>query len=266
MAEEIRLEESPSSTTEAPPVDGASANGGGGRTEAPPPNRLRRQITAVRNSRVRMIVFAVVAVLIVVAAVIGVNYWLNSLWYVSTDNAQVTGTPVPVGSLSAGRVESIDVQVGSAVHKGDVVARVVLPTTVSSALVREGVMAPFDGTIIAIPVGVGATVMPGQSIVTMVDPSTLYVNANVDETAVRRVAVGQRVDVHLDALNQDVAGEVEGITPASAGTFSLLPQDNTSGSFTKVAQLVPVKISIDVPDRSLLVGTSAEVRIHVANR
>jgi multidrug resistance efflux pump len=120
--------------------------------------------------------------------------------------------------------------------------------------------------VIAVPVGVGATVSPGQSIVTIVDPSSLYVNANIDETSVRRVAVGQQADVHLDALNQTVAGQVRSITPASAATFSLLPQNNSAGTFTKVTQLVPVEISIDVANEPLLVGTSAEVKIHVAGR
>ena len=48
----------------------------------------------------------------------------------------------------------------------------------------------------------------------------------------------------------------------SAASFSLLPQGTTSGSFTKVAQLVPVKIKVDFGKQRLVYGTSVEVKIH----
>ena len=70
--------------------------------------------------------------------------------------------------------------------------------------------------------------------------------------------------MHVDALNQDVAGRVESITPATAGTFSLLPTSNTSGNFTKVTQLVPVRISVNLGNQPVLLGSSAEVKIRVA--
>jgi multidrug resistance efflux pump len=269
VAEEIETDVRPlADGAETPPITAPPATNGASGDGTPPDNGEGRG-TSNRFGRVnrrsfRRIVIPVVAVVAVIAVFVAVNAYLNSLWYVSTDNAQVDGTPVQVGSLNAGRVEAINVQVGSVVNKGDVVARVVLPTQVGSALVREGISAPFDGTVIDVPVGVGATVQPGQGIVTMVDPSTLYVNANIDETSVRHVAIGDPVDVHLDALNETVTGSVESITPASAATFSLLPQNNSSGTFTKVTQLVPVKISIPVQDSRLTVGTSAEVKIHVA--
>ncbi len=218
----------------------------------------------LRSRRLRLIVLPIVGVIALAALLIGVNAYVNSLWYVSTDNAQVTGTPVPLGLTNAGTVEQIPVQVGEFVQHGQLLASVLLPVQSNSAPIRAAVVAPFDSVVIGIPVGVGATVTPGQGIVTVVDPRTVYVAANIDETAVKRVAPGQPVDVHLDALNTTVSGVVDSITPASAATFSLLPQANTTGSFTKVAQLVPVKIDIDASQGPLPVGTSAEVKIHVA--
>lgn len=239
---------------EPPPSDGHSPNGAGGPQQGRLPSRI-----GGRN--VRAVVIPIVVVVVLAASLFGFNAYLNSLWYVSTDNAQVAGTPVPVGPLNAGRVEVINVQVGSSVQKGDILAQVAL----GSSAVREDVRAPFDGIVIDVPVGIGATVSPGQGVVTLVDPSTVYVNANIDETQVARVAPGQRVDVHLDALNATIPGQVDSITPASAGTFSLLPQNNSSGTFTKVTQLVPVKIDVDAASQPLPVGTSAEVKIHVSN-
>jgi multidrug resistance efflux pump len=260
------LAEAPPSTYEHPTENGSGA---GHTAEPPPPGapaaEAAPQPGRMRRPGLRRLVIPVIAVVVVVAAFVGGRAYLDNLWYVSTDNAQVAGTPVPAGVLNPGRVEAINVQVGSQVHKADVLARVALSTVVSSAAVREDVRAPFDGVVIAVPVGVGATVSPGQGIVVLVDPSSLYVNANIDESKIGRVQIGQPVDVHVDALNSTLRGQVQAITDASAATFSLLPsQNSSSGSFTKVAQLVPVQISVDLSNQPLLVGTSVEVAIHVA--
>jgi multidrug resistance efflux pump len=92
----------------------------------------------------------------------------------------------------------------------------------------------------------------------------LWVNANVEETQVKKLVIGQRVDIHVDALDIEVPGRVAAITPASASTFSLLPSQNLSGNFTKVTQLVPVKIELEQPDPRLAIGTSVEVKIRIA--
>jgi membrane fusion protein (multidrug efflux system) len=116
-----------------------------------------------------------------------------------------------------------------------------------------------------VPVAVGASVAAGQTIVSIVDPSQLWVNANIDETQVGRVQVGQSVDVHVDTLNTDVPGRVEAITPATASSFSPLPSNNSSGTFTKVTQLIPVRISVNLGNRPALMGTSVEVKIKVSD-
>jgi membrane fusion protein (multidrug efflux system) len=109
----------------------------------------------------------------------------------------------------------------------------------------------------------GDTVPAGQPLLTLVDPRQLWINANVEETQVKRLAAGQPVEIHVDALDADLAGHVRAVTPASAATFSLLPSNNTSGNFTKQTQLVPVKVELDQPEPRLSIGTSVEVRVRV---
>ena len=98
----------------------------------------------------------------------------------------------------------------------------------------------------------------------VVDPSQLWVNANIDETSVARLRVGQAASVHVDALGSDMPGMVEAITPAKAATFSLLPSNSGAGSFNKVVQLVPVRIRVPLGSQPALLGTSVEVKIRVA--
>jgi membrane fusion protein (multidrug efflux system) len=126
------------------------------------------------------------------------------------------------------------------------------------------VQSPLDGVVLSVPSTPGATVQAGQPLVMIVDPSQLWVNANIEETNVSRLKVGDPVSVHVDALGTDVAGRVESITPATAGTFSILPTSNTSGNFTKITQLVPVRIALNLGNQPALLGSSVEVRIKVA--
>jgi multidrug resistance efflux pump len=210
--------------------------------------------------------------------VFGFNAYREGQLYVSTDNAQLTGQPVQVGSMNAGRLESIAPSIGSSVRKGDVIAQVALPSQTGMGQngqpklgflgvgdTRVDVQAPVDGIVIAEPVAIGANVAAGQAIVSIVDPTQLWVNANIEETNVGKLKIGQPVTVHVDALNADIPGRVEAVTPATANTFSILPSSNASGNFTKVIQLVPVRISVNLGNQPLLLGANVEVKIRVAD-
>jgi multidrug resistance efflux pump len=230
-----------------------------------------------RKLNLRRLIPPVAAVIAIGAAVLGVSMYRQSQMYVSTDNAQLTGTPVQIGAMNAGRVESVQPTVGSSVHKGDAVAEIALPSQIGTAQNGQAklgfldagnstvdVQAPLDGVVLAVPATPGATVQPGQALVTVVDPTQMYVNANIEETNISRVKVGQPVTVHVDSLGADVPGRVEAITPATGNTFSLLPTSNASGNFTKVTQLVPVRISVNLGNQPALFGTSVEVKVKVA--
>jgi len=94
----------------------------------------------------------------------------------------------------------------------------------------------------------------------------MWVDAHINETDVPRVHVGQAADVTIDALGATVPGSVQAITPATAGVLSLLPQsNNTTSNFTKVTQVVPVRIAVDLSGEPGVLGSSASVRIHVAD-
>ena len=231
-----------------------------------------------RRGRLMRRVLPLAIVVLLVAGVLGFNAWRDSVLYVPTDNAQITGQPIQVGAMNAGRVDILNPAIGSFVHKGDVLATVALPSQIGAAQsgiatmgflgasdTHVDVTAPFDGVVIATPAAAGSTVQVGQPIVTLIDPTQLWVNANIDETAIDRVQPGQSVTVHVDALSRDVPGRVESVTPATAATFSLIPGQNASGNFNKVSQLIPVRISLNLGNKPALLGTSVEVKIRVAD-
>jgi multidrug resistance efflux pump len=220
----------------------------------------------------------VLVVVVVVAAVIGFTAWRDGQLYVSTENAQLSAQPVQVGAMNTGRISAILPAIGAVVHKGDVVAQLALPSQVGVGQAGQpkmdflgagdthvDVLAPVDGVVIAEPVAVGSMVAAGQPIVSIVDPSQLYVTANIEETNIGRVRIGQSVTVHVDALGTDIPGKVEVVTPATAGSFSVLPSSNASGNFTKVTQLVPVRVSVNLGNQPLLLGANVEVKIRVSD-
>ncbi|MNU00824.1 putative multidrug resistance protein EmrK [compost metagenome] len=65
---------------------------------------------------------------------------------------------------------------------------------------------------------------------------------------------------------EHLAGRIEQISPASGSEFALLPADNATGNFTKVAQRIAVKIALlDVPAglrQQLRPGMSVVSTIH----
>jgi multidrug resistance efflux pump len=207
----------------------------------------------------------------------GYRYWYESTYFIATDNASVTGDLVQVGSLNAGRIVATRVDVGRPVQAGQEIAVVAMPQEIGSTAQGTGpklgvtgttdtlvpVYAPLNGVVAARMGYVGGTVAAGQPIYALIDPSQVWIKANVEESSAWRLELGQTVDVHVDALNRDITGRVDAITPASAATFSLLPSNNASGNFTKVTQYVPVKIAVDAPGLTLPLGTSVEVKIHV---
>ena len=224
-----------------------------------------------------MLLIPILLIAATAATLFGYRYWYQTTYFVSTENASVTGDLVQVGSLNAGRIVATRVDVGRQVREGQEIAVVAMPQEMSSGVIgsapRMGitgttdtlvpVYSPLNGIVAARMGHVGGTVTAGQPIYSLVDPRQVWIRANIEEAHAWRVDVGQEAEIHADALNRDFVGRVDAITPASAATFSLLPSNNASGNFTKVTQYVPVKIVVDTRGVVLPLGTSVEVRIKV---
>ncbi|QSX73914.1 HlyD family secretion protein [Lysobacter arenosi] len=105
--------------------------------------------------------------------------------------------------------------------------------------------APRDGQLGQVTVREGAYVTNGTQLMALV-PGTLWVVANYKETQMEDMRIGQPAHFTVDALGgKRLAGRVQEISPAAGSEFSVLPADNATGNFVKIAQRIPVKISID---------------------
>ncbi|PZM15390.1 HlyD family secretion protein [Rhizobium tubonense] len=108
------------------------------------------------------------------------------------------------------------------------------------------VRAPFDGVVARRNVQLGTFVGAGTSMISIVPLPNIYVLANYKENQLANVRVGEPVDISVDTFpGQNFRGTVSRIAPASGSTFAVLPPDNASGNFTKVAQRLSVRVELD---------------------
>ncbi len=107
------------------------------------------------------------------------------------------------------------------------------------------IYAPADGTVVRKGVNAGTSISAGQTILSMTEGDKLWITANMKETQLASVRVGQNVEVDVDALpDKKFKGVIATVNAATGSSVSLLPPDNATGNFTKVVQRIPVKIAL----------------------
>ena len=132
-------------------------------------------------------------------------------------------------------------------------------------LANTRITAPRDGQLGQVTVRQGAFVNAGAQLTALV-PNQLWVIANMKETQMADVRLGQPVSFTVDALNDArLHGHVERISPATGSEFAVIAPDNATGNFVKVVQRVPVKIVLDGSqdaDHILRPGMSVTPTVH----
>jgi len=127
------------------------------------------------------------------------------------------------------------------------------------------IVTPVTGTVAKKLVEVGQLVQPGQTLMSVVSDTGLYVTANFKETQLNEIHVGQKVEFEVDGYaGAKGEGEIESISSATGARFALLPPDNATGNFTKVVQRIPVRIRITKDlgaDRPLRQGMSVVAHV-----
>lgn len=108
------------------------------------------------------------------------------------------------------------------------------------------ILAPYDGKMGRRTIQPGQLVQNGQTLAYIVDRSQgKWVVANFKETQIARMHVGEEVSVEIDAFpNVSFTGKIESLSGATGSRFSLLPPDNSTGNFVKIAQRIPVRIRL----------------------
>jgi membrane fusion protein, multidrug efflux system len=142
--------------------------------------------------------------------------------------------------------------------------------TAARNLRLTSIVAPFDGIPDNVEnIAVGAFLNAGQSAFPLVSTSDLYVEANIRETDLTYVKIGDPARIVVDAYpDVAIAGKVTSLAPASGSVFALLPPQNATGNWVKVVQRIPVRPSFgQVPDGlALRAGMSVKISIDTGHQ
>jgi multidrug resistance efflux pump len=212
----------------------------------------------------RLLLLNIIILLVLVGGGFGgYAYYNRAVNYLTTDNAQIAGQQVTIAAPANGKLTDWKGNVSDKFSK-DATVGTITTTDTNGKPVNMDVTLPTDGTIVQNNAVPDSFVSAGTPLAQVYDLNNLWVTANIDETKIDEIAVGQDVDIFVDAFpNNTLKGKVQQIGLATAGTFSLLPSTNTTGNYTKVTQVVPVKVSIDDNKGVAIVpGMNVTVRIH----
>jgi membrane fusion protein, multidrug efflux system len=138
------------------------------------------------------------------------------------------------------------------------------------------VRAPFEGDVTEVD-----TLQPGTLVISalssfsttsavgLVSTTDVWIDANMKETDLTRVSVGNPVSVTVDTYpGRTWNCHVDAVSRASDSAFSALPSENASSNWVKVVQRIPVRVKCDLKpsDPPLRAGMSAIVSIDTGHR
>jgi multidrug resistance efflux pump len=209
--------------------------------------------------------FVLVAVLAFLeSAAFGGTYFLNTRYYVSTDNAQVDGDQIQINAPASGTVTRWSIAEGQAVERDQVVGRIRLVG--SGPQVEQPVRSPGAGMVAVDDVTDGSYVNAGAELATAYNPASVYITARVEDTDISEVHQGALVDISVDAYPKAaVTGVVSSIQESVASNFTYLPPPGSADPSNprRVDQYVPVRIALtSTGGAQLLPGMDVTVHIH----
>ncbi|MEQ8332100.1 HlyD family secretion protein [Nisaea sp.] len=126
------------------------------------------------------------------------------------------------------------------------------------------IRAPAGGIVTRMKLQPGEWVEADTPTFGIIGTGAVWIEANLKETQLDAIAIGQPVEVRVDAYPDAVwSGQIESLSPATGAEFSALPPQNASGNWVKVVQRLPVRITVEPnPDLpQLRAGMSAKISV-----
>ena len=115
------------------------------------------------------------------------------------------------------------------------------------------VKAPIDGIVDVRAARVGEVVSPGQAVVTLINPDDLWVRADIEESYVDRVKIGDHLTVRLPS-----GAELDGVVFYRGADASFATQRDVSRTKRDI-KTFEIRLRCDNRDRRLAVGMTAYV-------
>ena len=142
-------------------------------------------------------------------------------------------------------------------------------------LARTEVRAPVDGYVTNLDIRVGDYAAVGSPRLALIDSHSFYIYGYFEETKLPQLHIGDPVDIRLMAggvhLKGSITGIARGIGDRDNPTGSdLLSNVNPTFNWVRLAQRVPVRISIDTSqlpaDTLIAAGMTATIEVQSDNK
>lgn len=118
------------------------------------------------------------------------------------------------------------------------------------------VVAPRSGVVVSVTANVGQNAAPGKTLLTIADPTDLFVRVFVPETRIGQVKIGQAATVSTDSLTDRFRGAVSYV--ASEAEFT---PNNVQTAEQRVKLVYEVRVTISDPSGSLKSGMPVDVTL-----
>jgi HlyD family secretion protein len=187
-------------------------------------------------------------------------------------DSQQAAYDTDVATLAQSKAALVQARAQTASARGKLGTAVANLTSDRDLLNKTVSTAPFDGIVTNMPVREGETVVvgiqnaQGSTLMTLADLSVITAEVKVDETDIVNVAMGQPVDVTVDALPGRVfPGQVTEVgDQAILRSTGIATSQSTTG--TEEAKDFKVVVTLSNPPPELRPGLSATAKITTARR
>lgn len=149
-------------------------------------------------------------------------------------------------------------------ERGDVLKAQAAIAQAKLDLAHTHVVAAQDGQISNLTLTAGSLVGVGVPLFALIEENSFYIDANFKETELAGIRPGQDVEIQIDMYpGQNFTGTVVSVSGGTGTAFSLLPPQNATGNWVKIAQRVPVRIKLAPMDDAhpLRIGATATVSV-----
>lgn len=210
-----------------------------------------------------IILFAFVIIMMASVLAIGFYYVYKNNHFVSTENAKVSADLINITPQISGKILEINTDEGEYVNKNEILSRIEMNNISYENIEKSLIRSPIEGIIVKKRGCIGEFASSSQTIFTMINPKEIYIIAEIEETKINKIKIGQKVEIKIDQFGSiKFDGKVKSISDVANSALSILP--SSSSTFTKVVQRIPVKIQIKNNKKiKLIPGTNAIVKIHI---
>ena len=182
--------------------------------------------------------------------------------YVITNGEVESQSAVEVFPSMGGKVQQINVLLGSQVKKGDVIAKID-PSEPGTKYALSPVEAPISGSIVSTPLKVGTKVTTNSAVTMIGDIDNLQISASVPERYVSELKTGLKaeitVEAYPDVIFMATVSRVSPVVDAATRTKQVIMNFDKKDSRVNAGMFAKVKLYTSKYSGKLVVPSDAIV-------